>query len=83
MRKIIENRNHPATKQEVIDTSVIICDFLQGNNIAISDVYRFLQKKELSICGLEQAKNQFINYSLYSEETELVKEFLEENKENK
>lgn len=83
MRKVIENRNLPATKQEVVDTSVIICDFLQGRNIAISDMYRFLYKKELSVLGLEQAKNQFINYSLYDEETELVKEFLEENKENK
>lgn len=83
MKKIIENRNRLATKQQIISTSVIIGDFLQKENVAVSDIYRFLCKKELSVLGLEKAKNQFINYSIYNKETELIKEFFEENKEYK
>jgi len=78
MKKIIENRNHLATKQQVINTSVILRDFLQKDNVAASDIYRFLRKKKFSVLDLEKAKNQFINYSIYGKETELVKEFFEE-----
>lgn len=80
MKKIIENRNHLATKQQVINTSVILRDFLQEKDIAANDIYRFLRKKKLSVLGLENAKNQFINYSIYGKETQLVKEFFEEIK---
>jgi hypothetical protein len=80
MKKIIENRANLATKQQVIDASVIWRDFLQKDNIAVNDMYRFLRKKKLSVLGLEKAKNQFINYSIYGKETELVKEFFEEIK---
>ena len=83
MKKVIENRNHLATKQQVINTSVILRDFLQEKDIAANDIYRFLRKKKLSVLGLENAKNQFINYSIYGKETELIKEFFEENKEAK
>jgi hypothetical protein len=80
MKKVVENRNHLATKQQIINTSVILRDFLQENSIAVNDMYRFLRKKKLSVLGLEKAKNQFINYSIYGKETELVKEFFEEVK---
>ena len=80
MKKITENRNDIATKQQVIDTSIILRDFLQEHNVAISDIYRFLRKKKFSVLGLENAKNQFIDYSIYDKETELVKEFFEEIK---
>ena len=80
MKKIIENRNHLATKQQVINTSVILRDFLQKDNIAANDIYRFLRKKKLSVLGLEKAKDQFIDYSIYGKETELVKEFFKEVK---
>lgn len=80
MKKIIETRNHLATKQQVIDTSVILRDFLQENSASASDIYRFLRKKKLSVLGLENAKKQFIDYSIYGKETELVKEFFEEVK---
>lgn len=83
MKKIIKNRNHLAEKQQVINTSVILRDFLQEKHVAASDIYRFLRKKKLSVLGLENAKNQFINYAVYGKETELVKEFFEENKEGK
>lgn len=83
MKKIIENRNNPATEQQIINTSVIIGDFLQKHNVASNDIYRFLYKKKLSVLGLENAKNQFIDYSIYNKETELIKEFFKENKENK
>lgn len=79
MKKIIENRNHLATKQQVINTSVILRDFLQKDSIAANDIYRFLRKKKLSVLGLEKAKDQFIDYSIYGKETELVKEFFKEN----
>ena len=75
MKKIIENRNHLAEKQQIINTSVILRDFLQKENIAANDIYRFLRKKKLSVLGLENAKNQFINYAIYGKKTELVKEF--------
>ena len=78
MKKITENRNYLATKQQVIDTSVILRDFLQKNNVAASDICRFLYKKKLSVLDLEKAKNQFINYAICGKETELVKEFFEE-----
>ena len=77
MKKVIENRNCLAGKQQVIYTSVVLRDFLQENNVAVSDIYRFLRKKKFSIFSLEKAKNQFIDYSVYGKETELVKEFLE------
>lgn len=77
MKKIIENRNCLAGKQQVIYTSVVLRDFLQENNVAVSDIYRFLRKKKFSIFNLEKAKNQFINYSICGKETEVVKEFLE------
>lgn len=80
MKKIIENRNHLATKQQVINTSVILRDFLQKDNVAANDIYRFLRKKKLSVLGLENAKNQFINYAIYGKKTELIKEFFEEVK---
>lgn len=83
MKKVIENRNHLATKQQIIDTSTILRDFLQGKNVKAKDIYEFLYKKKLSVFGLESAKNQFIDYSIYGKETELVKEFFEENKEAK
>lgn len=83
MKKVTENRNHLATKQQVINTSVILRDFLQEKGVAANDIYRFLRKKKFSVLGLENAKNQFINYSIYGKETELVKEFFEENKEVK
>ena len=77
MKKVIENRNCLAGKQQVIYTSVVLRDFLQENNVAVSDIYRFLRKKKFSIFSLEKAKNQFIDYSVYGKETGLVKEFLE------
>ena len=77
MKKVIENRNCLAGKQQVIYTSVVLRDFLQENNVAVSDIYRFLRKKKFSIFNLEKAKNQFINYSVYGKETELVEEFFE------
>ena len=77
MKKVIENRNCLAGKQQVIYTSVVLRDFLQENNVAVSDIYRFLRKKKFNIFSLEKAKNQFIDYSVYGKETELVKEFLE------
>lgn len=77
MKRVVENRNCLAEKQQVIYTSVVLRDFLQKNNVAASDIYRFLRKKKLSIFDLEKAKNQFINYSIYGKETELVKEFFE------
>ena len=70
-----EKRNHLAEKKQVINTSVIIRDFLQKNKIKAKDIYRFLCKKEFSIIDLEKAKNQFIDYAIYGKETELVKEF--------
>lgn len=79
MKKIVENRNHLATKQQIINTSVILRDFLQEKGVAANDIYKFLRKKKLSVLGLEDAKNQFINYSIYNKETELVKEFFKEN----
>ena len=79
MKKVIENRNHLATKQQVINTSVILRDFLQKDNVAANDIYRFLRKKKFSVLDLEKAKNQFINYAIYGKKTELVKEFFEEN----
>ena len=75
MKKIIENRKDPETRQQVIHTSVVLRDFLQERHVAVSDIYRFLRKKKFSVLGLENAKNQFIDYSIYGEETELVKEF--------
>lgn len=78
MKKVIENRNHLATKQQTINTSVIIRDFLQKNNVSAKDICKFLYKKKFSVLDLEKAKNQFINYSIYGKETELVKEFFEE-----
>lgn len=80
MKKITENRNEIATKQNVIDTSIILRDFLQEKNIAVKDIYKFLRKKNFSKLDLEKAKNQFIDYSIYDKETELVKEFFEEIK---
>lgn len=80
MKKVIENRNHLATKQQIVNTSVILKDFLQEHDVAANDIYRFLRKKKLSVFGLENAKNQFINYAIYGKETELVKEFFEEIK---
>lgn len=80
MKKIIENRNSLATKQQIIDTSTVLRDFLQVKNIKAKDIYEFLYKKRLSVFGLENAKNQFIDYSIYGKETELVKEFFEEVK---
>lgn len=76
MKKITENRNCLATKQQVVNTSVVLRDFLQEKHISASDIYRFLRKKKFSIFNLEKAKNQFINYSICGKETELVKEFL-------
>jgi hypothetical protein len=83
MKNVIENRKRLATEQQILNISVVLGDFLQENNVAINDIYRFLRKKKLSVLGLENAKTQFINYSIYGKETELVKEFFEENKENK
>lgn len=80
MKKIIKNRNHLATKQQIVNTSVILRDFLQKDSVAASDIYRFLRKKKFSVFDLERAKNQFINYAIYGKQTELVKEFLEENR---
>lgn len=77
MKKVTENRNNLATEQQMIDISVIIRDFLQEKRVAANDIYRFLHKKKLSVLGLENAKNQFINYAIYGKETELVKEFFE------
>ena len=77
MKRVVENRNCLAEKQQVIYTSVVLRDFLQENNVAVSDIYRFLRKKKFSIFSLEKAKNQFISYSICGKETELVKEFLE------
>ena len=65
MKKVIENRNCLATKQQVINTSVIIRDFLQKNNVAAKDICKFLYKKKFSVLELEKAKNQFINYSIF------------------
>lgn len=78
MKKIIENRNHLATKQQIINTSVILRDFLQKNNVSAKDICGFLRKKKLSVLDLEKAKNQFIDYSIYGKETELIKEFFKE-----
>lgn len=78
MKKVVENRNHLAEEQQIIDTSVIIRDFLQEKNVSRKDIYEFLSEKKLSVLGLENAKNQFINYAVYGKETELVKEFFEE-----
>lgn len=83
MKNVIENRKRLATEQQILNISVVLGDFLQENNVAINNIYRFLRKKKLSVLGLENAKTQFINYSIYGKETELVKEFFEENKENK
>ena len=83
MKKVIENRNAPASHQQMINTSIVLRDFLQRNNVRSKDIYRFLRKKKLSVLGLENAKNQFINYSIYGKETELVKEFFEEKQEVK
>lgn len=83
MNKVIENRNDLAIKQQVINTSVILRDFLQEHNVAINDIYRFLRKKQFSVIDLDKAKNQFINYAIYGKETELTKEFFKENKEVK
>ncbi len=80
MKKIIENRNHLATERQMINTSVVLRDFLQEDNVAVKDIYRFLCKKKLSVIGLENAKNQFINYSIYGKETDLVKKFFEETR---
>lgn len=80
MKRVIENRNDPATRQQVIHTSVVLRDFLQEKHIAVSDIYRFLRKKKFSVLGLENAKNQFINYSIYGKETDLVKKFFEETR---
>lgn len=78
MKKVTENRNKLAEEQQMLNISVVLGDFLQENNVAINDIYRFLRKKKLSVLGLENAKTQFINYSIYGKETELVKEFFEE-----
>ena len=75
MKKLIENRNCLAGTQQVIYTSVVLRDFLQENNVAVSDIDRFLRKKKFSVIDLEKTQNQFINYSIYGKETELVKEF--------
>lgn len=80
MKKVIGNRNRLATEKQMINTSVVLRDFLQENNVAVNDIYRFLYKKKLSVFGLENAKNQFINYSIYGKETDLVKEFFEETR---
>lgn len=80
MKKIIEKRTNPATKQQMINTSIILRDFLQKDNVAAKDIYEFLRKKKLSALGLDNAKNQFINYSMCGKKTELVKEFFEEVK---
>lgn len=80
MEKVIENRNHLATEQQMMNTSVIIRDFLQEHNVAAKDIYRFLRKKEFSVLDLEKAKKQFIDYAMCGKETELVKEFFEETK---
>ena len=80
MKKVIGNRNRLATEKQMINTSVVLRDFLQENNVAVNDIYRFLCKKKLSVFGLENAKNQFINYSIYGKETDLVKEFFEETR---
>lgn len=77
MKKIIENRNRLATKQQVVHTSIVLRDFLQKNNVEAKNIYRFLRKKKFSVLGLEKAKNQFINYSIYGNVTDLVKEFFE------
>ena len=77
MKRVVENRNCLAEKQQLIYASVILRDFLQEHNVAAGDIYRFLRKKKFSIFSLEKAKNQFIDYSVYGKETELVKEFLE------
>lgn len=75
MKKVIENRNHLAEKQQIINTSVILRDFLQEKGVAASDIYRFLKGKKFTVIQLEKAKNEFINFSMYNRETELVKEF--------
>ena len=75
MKKIIEKRNHLAEKQQIINTSVIIRDFLQKENVETKDVYKFLKSKKFTVTQLEKAKNEFINFSIYNRETELVKEF--------
>lgn len=80
MKNVIENRKRLATEQQILNISVVLGDFLQENNVAINDIYRFLRKKKFSVLGLENAKTQFINYSIYGKETELVKEFFEEVK---
>ena len=77
MKKVIENRNRLATKQQVVHTSIVLRDFLQKNNVEAKNIYRFLRKKKFSVLGLEKAKNQFINYSIYGKATDLVKEFFE------
>ena len=77
MKKIIENRNCLAEKQQLMYASVILRDFLQEHNVAAGDIYRFLRKKKFSVIDLEKTQNQFINYSVYGTETELVQEFFE------
>lgn len=83
MNKVIENRNDLATEQQMMNTSVVIRDFLQEKNVAAIDIYRFLRKKQFSVLDLDKAKNQFINYALDGKKTELTKEFFKENKEVK
>lgn len=80
MKKVIENINHLATEQQIINVSIILRDFLQEKDIAAKDIYRFLRKKKLGVLDLEKAKKQFIDYAIYGKETELVKEFFEEVK---
>ena len=75
MKRVVKNRNCLAEKQQVIYTSVILRDFLQEHNVAAGDIYRFLRKKKFSVIDLEKTQNQFINYSIYGKETELVREF--------
>lgn len=75
-----EERKHLATEQQIMNTSVIIRDFLQEKNISRKDIYKFLNKKKLNVLDLENAKNQFINYAICGKKTELVKEFFEEVK---
>lgn len=75
MKRVVENRNCLAEKQQLMYTSVILRDFLQEHNVAAGDIYRFLRKKKFSIFNLEKTKNQFIDYSVYGKETGLVKEF--------
>ena len=75
MKKIIENRSNLATNQQIMNMSVIIRDFLQKENVAARDVCKFLKGKKFTVVQLEKAKNEFIDFSIYNRETELVKEF--------